>query len=311
MIDDNVFVEKEKIVNKAKSLFSELSASNDLSPSPHINKNFCSLVSLSVENNYCFPYAIKELEDEGFLDKIRQICAKGEMELEYFWCKKILSKKASIQDFPYYENYDFLTDFELKILSKYLDLKDKKMLYVGSGTLPLTVLMFEQKNPLLKITCIDCDKTAVAYSNRLFHSLGSHLNCLQFNVSDLGLSELNLNDFDLVFVGALVGESNKEKNEYLENLLPLLKPNCVMVVRSVPFDGRMLLYPKFILNDNLKHRCTVLGEFEPDLESGVINSLMVLSKMERVMVVNETQDSLKKNKKVIMHASHVLNGTLK
>lgn len=83
---------------------------------------------------------------------------------------------------------------------------------------------------------------------------------------------------DIVFIAALVGKSNLEKNKILSDIQPCLRSCSFVAVRTVPDDLRRLLYPKFELDDALRTKYQALGEYSLPRETGVINSIVVLSR---------------------------------
>ncbi len=192
------------------------------------------------------------------------------MELEYFWAKKILHSKGSLDDFPYYSNYDRLTDFELEAIKKHRNLTDNKMLYIGNGSLPYTALMFSSKQKGLLVDCLDKDKKARELGAKIFDYVGQ---TGKFYLDDIDDTELSFERYDVLFLCALIGNSNQEKNAMLGRIHPKLDKRSLVVVRSIPDDHRKLLYPQFSFSQENMARYKPLAEYNPPRELGIINSI--------------------------------------
>lgn len=104
---------------------------------------------------------------------------------------------------------------------------------------------------------IDRDDEALDLSRRLCQALGTRGTGMEFLCADLGAvakhkhkleidemtkSEHGLQDYDAVFLAALVGEGQEEKEDMIEKVAGQMKEGSILVVRSA--DGmRALLYP--------------------------------------------------------------------
>lgn len=192
--------------------------------------------------------------------------------MEYFWAERILSSGASLHDFPYYSNYNRLTDFELGAIRRHRNLADQRMLYVGNGALPFTALMYSRKEKGLLVDCLDRDLKSRELGAKIFEYTGVKGS---FHLGDIADADLQLEKYDILFICALVGSSNEEKNAWLERMHPRLNKGSLVVVRSVPDDHRKLLYPQFTFSPENSTRYIRLGEYIPPREIKVINSIQL------------------------------------
>jgi hypothetical protein len=87
-------------------------------------------------------------------------------------------------------------------------------------------------------------------------------------------------DADAVVIAALVGATSAEKLQLLGQIAGTLAPGILLAARSVPDDGRQLLYPR-IDPAVAATTVTVLGEWVPP--PGVINSLLLLTAGDRAL----------------------------
>lgn len=271
---------EDELVQRIKSIFYALSSRKDLSPNEDTNALFKYLIRIISSSNPNHNGAVEILQKDGTLQKLIKLNCKGEIELERYWANRIIEGKNDLTQFPYYRNYVLLTKFELEQMQKYMGLDGKRLLFVGSGALPFTAMMFKQQQPSLDVRCIDRDAEFVRLSGALLSKLG--ILYLPISIRDIANLDSDIQSMlstsDIVFIAALVGDSDSEKNRILAGMHPYLKPSSVVAVRSVPADLRRLLYPKFESNDSLRIRYMALGEYSLPRETGVINSIVVLSR---------------------------------
>lgn len=272
----------DELVQRIYSIFNQLNAQSELSPNDAVNSLFSSLVYLALNSDpIASKKAVRQIQLDGKLQDIINLCCASEIELERYWANRIIGGENDLTQFPSYRNYVLLTRFELEQMQKYMGLDGKRLLFVGSGALPLTAMMFKQQQPSLGIRCIDKDAEFVRLSRALLSRLGiSYLPISSHDIANLGSDvQSMLSASDIVFIAALVGKSNSEKNKILSGIRPYLKSGSFVAVRTVPDDLRRLLYPKFELDDALRIKYRALGEYSLPRETGVINSIVVLSKI--------------------------------
>jgi nicotianamine synthase len=89
---------------------------------------------------------------------------------------------------------------------------------------------------------IDHDATALAASAALCEKLGAWSRGMAFRCSDAGSEFVDLGGFDVVFLAALVGTTQREKEDIVVSVARRMKAGALMVVRSA-HGLRMLLYP--------------------------------------------------------------------
>jgi len=76
---------------------------------------------------------------------------------------------------------------------------------------------------------------------------------MEFVVSDAGTSEVDLRDFDVVYLAALVGSTQVQKEAVLVSVVKRMRQGALLVVRSAD-RLRRILYPvcEFFCEMNLK-----------------------------------------------------------
>lgn len=117
--------------------------------------------------------------------------------------------------FTYYDNYMDLVRMELNaIASVTLDQPPSKFAILGSGPLPLTSLCIlqalkQQNRSPVSVHNIDHDPWAISASTELCRKLGHDTVSLNFHCADAKSKSLDLYEFDVVYLAALVGISNE------------------------------------------------------------------------------------------------------
>ena len=154
-----------------------------------------------------------------------------------------------LQSFPYYSNYIDLVRMELSAISSALPEfppHNVAIVILGSGPLPLTSLCILRQltDACVNTTChnVDMDEPAIASSTEICRALGVEEPSMRFQCADATSKELNLGECDVVYLAALVGESSRQKQEILANVVRKTRPGTLVVLRSA-HSLRRLLYP--------------------------------------------------------------------
>jgi hypothetical protein len=237
---------------------------------------------------------------QAVLPSLRQICAEAESCLELHWAEHVLSGEAQtpdevlarLQTFPYYANYEELTRLELCAILSATKTPPRRVAFTGSGPLPLTSLCLLQSlkqivpnllvpaaeaedaaNPVVVLN-VDYSPPAIAASLRLSLALGPTAHGMEFLCADAASSAgRDLADFDVVYMAALVGVSQAEKEGIVLSVIARMRPGALLVVRSA-WGLRTCLYPEVDLaTDALLGRlelCVVVHPY-----GGVVNSVVV------------------------------------
>lgn len=256
MIDSNV-----------KDLYNQIISLEKLTPSKKVNSLFSRLVSRVLEAKEGDSLSSSEIS------KLQVTCGKAEYFLELYWAKKIISSKfpkLTLNRFPYLENYKKLTSLEWNTLIGCGSHESHKVLFIGSGPLPLTAVVlamfFGQE-----CTVMDKDKDAVKISRKL-------INCLRLDkkievIESSAESYKNYSEFNIVILAALAGALESQKKIIIKQVEKNTKPGTHLLARS-SYGTRRLLYKPVKLDyfDVYKP----IAEVRPHNE--VVNSFFVLTK---------------------------------
>jgi nicotianamine synthase len=195
---------------------------------------------------------------------LRRLCAEAEGYLESHWADIIIGTENQFQDedkgksfslafqllannavskrlmdFPYSNNYVDLTRLELAAIHSVDPTPIRKIAFIGSGPLPLTSLQLLQMCPsIIEILNIDHNCTAISQSSRLCERLGSKGEGMHFLCAEAGSCDLM--DFDVVYLAALVGSTQVEKEELLKAVVGKMGEGAILVIRSAHGLRRVL-----------------------------------------------------------------------
>jgi nicotianamine synthase len=140
-----------------------------------------------------------------------------------------------------------------------LSFQPRKIAFIGSGPLPLSSLCLlhslsslrspfaslslSRKEPI-EILNIDRSKSAIELSSTICQALGPRGKGMKFSHAEVGDGRGGrwLEEYDVVFLAALVGESQVEKELVVKEVAEKMRSGAVLVVRSAERQ-RILLYP--------------------------------------------------------------------
>ncbi|MGF1661675.1 MAG: nicotianamine synthase family protein [Kineosporiaceae bacterium] len=243
--------------------------STDLRPAARVDALFRALVAEA------FRLAPGELAEvsAAVAERARCLSARGEALLEAHWAGLVASGRAPVGAFPYAAHYARLVGWERAVVRRVLGREPRRAVVAGAGPLPLTALVLARLVPGLAVTCLDRDVAAVAAGARVARSVGADPRRVSFAVGDA--AEHDYRDADLVLVAALVGTDDGAKSAVLSRAAGTAAATAVLAARTVPDDGRRLLYRR-IGPAAVPAALCVQGEHHPP--PGVVNSLLVLTR---------------------------------
>ncbi|KAK3352036.1 Nicotianamine synthase [Neurospora tetraspora] len=259
-------------------------------PGKEINRLLGNLVHTCVQIHP--PSVIQQILNfpglQQMLPSLRTICSEAECCLENHWAEHALSfanqgsdavLKALQIDFPYFHNYVDLARLELSAIRAAMPTTElKKITFIGSGPLPLTswclldeIRQTSDNTPT--ITNIDMSPSAIATSLHLNAVLGPWGEEMEFFCGEAGSSSISLADSDVVYVAALVGLSQEDKEEIFLNVVRTMRPGALLVIRSA-WGLRTCLYPEVSVNTErlleVLEPCAVVHPY-----TDVVNSVVV------------------------------------
>lgn len=249
---------------KLEKIKQEIDKLESLRPDKKVNSVFSNLVKLATS------FQKKEVELKTYF---QTVAAKAEVEMEKYWAKKIIESanpEETLKEFWYYKNYLDLTKLEFGSLSLCHDhQKHNKVLFVGSGPLPLTGI-FLARDFGCEVTFLDIENESLKLSENLCEKL--NIKNVQFVCAD-AVKFAEYDQFDAIFIAAMIESKKISKEQFINILAKKVKKHTHVLVRSV-FHNRELLYKKLDVT-KIKGLSAVL-EVRPKNE--IVNSFHVFEK---------------------------------
>ena len=243
----------------------------DFYPSPVVNMAFSNLVESVVKSDELPDWCNKEIRQE-----MQRRCAISESEMEKYWAERISTASDALLEmskFWYIDNYGELVRREVGLLEGSglkLD-SDSRVAMIGSGPLPLTAWLFWQQTGS-KVDLIDVSAEAIYQSQNLAAAINWDVG--KYFIADGADVCLDPRTYDVVYVAGLAGNSPDDKQHIIDNILPALKYDGRVVVRSAT-GAKSLLYPAFSPREVRNAR--LLIEYNPDDE--IINSVHIYKRV--------------------------------
>ncbi len=236
-------------LNRLRWIHDQLDSLPSLAPGPKVNRLFTDLVALTADVDDDSAEAIlREPAIREAIPRLRNLCARGEALLERHWQHRIVSSpdaEATLREFPYHQNYRDLTQMEVRAIQMASGENHlpKKLLFIGSGSLPLTSLMLSRDYGF-QVDNLDIDPHAVVEGRELTRRLGLGKDQIRFAHTDIfGLTPEELASYDGFYVAALAGLNPSDKEAIFRHLAEHAKPGALLIARSA-FRLRKLLYPE-------------------------------------------------------------------
>ncbi|RKF76411.1 Nicotianamine synthase 2 [Golovinomyces cichoracearum] len=179
----------------------------------------------------------------GIVQDLRSFCSDIEFRIETQWGLKAVASENStekevcerILEFPYMNVYANLIRAELSGMRSVEKNPIKRIAFIGSGPLPisslcLTGMIFDAPTNI-RVLNIDRDEEALELSKTLCSRLGKKAGNIEFQLAEAG-SNLELYDYDAVYLAALVGDTQQQKEMLLEQVTSKMRPGALLVMRS-------------------------------------------------------------------------------
>ncbi|KAF5742881.1 hypothetical protein HS088_TW09G00943 [Tripterygium wilfordii] len=266
----------ELLIARITELHAAISKLESLRPSKQVNILFTHLVKLCT-----FPSNIDTTNLPQEVQQMRQslinLCgrAEGLLELEFAtFLSKIPEPLNNLNLFPYYGNYVKLANLEHKILAENGVVNPKRVAFIGSGPMPLTTYILAMHH--MKFTQFynfDIDETANDVARLIVASNVELEKRVKFETCDVMDAKEKLEEYDCIFLAALVGMCKEEKLKIIGHLNKYMKEGGILLVRSAK-GARAFLYP--VVEENDLFGFEVLSFFHPN--NDVINSVVLVRK---------------------------------
>lgn len=163
--------------------------------------------------------------------RARTIAGCAEFFLEHNWATRIISHKSPssvLSNFPYTACYKSLADTEIAQIRLRAP-RAQRVLFLGGGPLPFSALLFADAG--YSVTAVDYDTEAVSLGGKLIKRLGYEE---KINIELSSAKEFSAyHEYDAIILGALVGETAKEKEDLILHIMTKSRKDTSILCRSV------------------------------------------------------------------------------
>jgi nicotianamine synthase len=240
----------EVLINRFWELYRQLAAAPSLEPSDYVTTLFAEVVELCISRQ---PETVVEraLRDPRMIElrpHFCRLCADHIFREERAWSRRISTSPdpwAELLGCPNYCNYVQLCDVEIHSVIALTGRTPKRLLFAGSGPVPITSVLFVNGFQLA-VDNLEVDREAFDLGRHLVQQLGK-AESMGFIHSDLR-DFTDLEVYDVVCLAALVGLSPEEKREITAYLSRHMRPGALLLVRSA-HGLRSLIYPPVNVED--------------------------------------------------------------
>ncbi|KAF8115230.1 hypothetical protein N665_0029s0070 [Sinapis alba] len=269
------------VVKQIIDLYDQISKLESLKPSQNVDTLFGQLVStcLPTDTNIDVTKMSEEVKD--MRSNLIKLCGEAEGYLEQHFSTILgsLPKDQNPLDhlniFPYYNNYLKLSKLEFDLLSQHSSHVPTKIAFVGSGPMPLTSIVLAKFHlPNTTFHNFDIDSHANTLASSLVSRDPDLSKRMFFHTTDVLNAKEGLDEYDVVFLAALVGMDKEAKVKAIEHLEKHMAPGAVLMLRSA-HALRAFLYP-IVDSCDLKG-FQLLTIFHPT--DDVVNSVVIARKL--------------------------------
>jgi len=269
------------VVKQIIDLYDQLSKLESLKPSKNVDTLFGQLVStcLPTDTNIDVTKMSEEVKD--MRSSLIKLCGEAEGYLEQHFSTILGSLQEDenpldhLHIFPYYDNYLKLSKIEFDLLSQHTSHVPTKIAFVGSGPMPLTSIVLGKFHlPNTTFHNFDIDSHANTLASSLVSRDPDLSKRMIFHTTDVLNANEGLDQYDVVFLAALVGMDKEAKVKAIEHLEKHMAPGAVLMLRSA-HALRAFLYP--IVDSSDLKGFQLLTIYHPT--DDVVNSVVIARKL--------------------------------
>ncbi|KAJ8426610.1 hypothetical protein Cgig2_011829 [Carnegiea gigantea] len=221
--------QEEQVLKQVIELYEKILSLGSLKPSKDLNKLFTQLVLVCLAPSEIDVTKLAPKFQE-MRSKLLGLRAEAEGHLETHYSTIIGNCYDEPLNYlhicPYFDRYIKRCFLEYNILTKYSTQVPRRVAMIGSGPLPLTSIILALRHlPATQFDNYDLDPAANEMAARLVESdsnLSSRMHFHTKNVMSIGKDELQ--EYDVVFLAALVGLERQEKIQVIQHLAQNMAP---------------------------------------------------------------------------------------
>lgn len=177
--------------------------------------------------------------------------ALQDFELEDKFADRFLAGQVALTEFPYYDSYVRTIDAE----SSLIDGKPKRIIFIGSGPVPLSAILYSRKFPKARVDIVDIDKDALKKGAKVAKKAGTPLGK---QIAGDAATIKGLSNYGVVVVALEAGPTEATKRAVLHGLLADVGPRTQVLLRGSrdePSGGMLFVNTRKLLPSN----ATIIG----------------------------------------------------
>lgn len=155
----------------------------------------------------------------GYGQDLQLESAKADYDLEMSFADDIRGGKAKLEEFPYYNDYQATIDAEATLL------QPGAIMFVGSGPIPLSPIMFARKG--FEVTGMDISREAQEMGKTIAYKAGVEMPVVLADATTYDFSNM-----DTVVLALEAGANTELKRAILGNLSRTLRPGSTLLLRG-------------------------------------------------------------------------------
>ena len=171
--------------------------------------------------------------------------ALKDFELEDKFADRFLAGQVSLTEFPYYDSYVRTIDAESTLIGR-----PRRILFIGSGPVPLSAILYARKFPEARVDIVDIDKAALKKGAKVAKKAGTPLGK---QIAGDAATIKGLSNYDVVVVALEVGPTDATKRAVLEGMFADAAPRTTVLLRGsrdVPSGGMLFVNTRRLLPSN-------------------------------------------------------------
>jgi hypothetical protein len=248
--------------NHIDSVHRYLQQSSDFSPrNPKINSLLTELFYMTTHliENETIKAHLAFVEKILFLKEFRDLLAKTEEAMEYYWAEKLGNDPEynynSLSKFIYWKNYSSLVEKEYALLKQHANNLSVQSCFIGQGPLPISMLIY-QKMTNAQCIGIDISKEAICASCTLI-TTADNCTCVHIDGADYDYTNA-----PVIFIASMVPDKDIIMNKIKQDRKG--KPTFIMVrtaenLSEIYYEPYTCYDPEMVLLGKTDYCCDTIN----------------------------------------------------
>ena len=149
--------------------------------------------------------------------------ALEDYNLELKFAKEFLNGTKQFDQFPYYQGYVDTLNAEAPYLKN-----ASKILFIGSGAMPISAILLKQKYPYKTIDLLDMSYDALYIGGRVADRMHVEFGLIPGNAETYH----RLAGYNAIVLALEAGATSESKRKILDNIYSQIKPGTIVLLRG-------------------------------------------------------------------------------